>query len=137
MKISEVARRAGVTAHALRHYERLGLIAAARRPSGYRDYDETVVREVAFITAGRRLGFSLRALGEALPAYRDGRLTPSQGIESLNELIAEVDRQIAALQVRRATLVGHVARLQDKARAKKPTRRGAAWPSFRTPKEPR
>jgi len=114
MMISEAARRSGVSAHALRHYEQLGLIRAARRASGYREYDERVVRDVAFIVAGRRLGFSLKQLREALPAFRAGRLTPAQGIESLSERIAALDRQLAALQAQRSLLLGHLQRMKQR-----------------------
>jgi DNA-binding transcriptional MerR regulator len=112
MRISELARRTGVSPHALRHYERQGLLRPARRPSGYRDYAESAVREVMFIASGRRLGYSIKALREALPAWRAGRLTPQLGIESLRERIAELDRQIAAQQALRAELLHHLARME-------------------------
>ena len=114
MMISEAARRSGVSAHALRHYERLGLICARRRASGYREYGEQVVRDVAFIVAGRKLGFSLKDLREALPAFRVGRLTPAQGISALNERIAALDRQLADLRAQRRVLLGHLQRLQQR-----------------------
>ncbi len=112
MRISELAARTGVSPHALRHYERLGLLAPERRPSGYREYADSAVRDVRFIVEGRRLGFSLKALAEALPAYRAGRLTPQFGIEALAGRIAALDRQIAAQQALRAELLRHLKRLQ-------------------------
>ena len=120
MRISELALRTGVTPNALRHYERQGLIRPARRPSGYREYTEAAVRDVMFIVSGRRLGYPLKDLRDALPAYRAGRLTPEQGIESLRERIAELDREIAARQALRAELLGHVKRLQQAPRKDHP-----------------
>ena len=114
MKISELATRAGVGVHALRHYERLGLLRVARRPNGYRDYDERVMRDVVFIVHGRRMGFTLKQLGEDLPAYRSGRLTIEHGLEALHARIAELDRQIAAHQRQRLELLGHVERLKER-----------------------
>ena len=78
MRISELARRAGVTVHALRHYERLGLLLPARSASGYRDYPESMRREVVFIAMARRIGFSLPAIAELLSAYRAGRQPSSR-----------------------------------------------------------
>lgn len=112
MRISELSLRTGVSAHALRHYDRLGLIAPARRPGGYRDYDERAARDVAFVAAGRRLGFSLKTLAEALPAFRAGRLTPELGIDALRQRIAEIDREIAEAQALRGRLLGHLRRLE-------------------------
>ena len=50
---------ASVSVHALRHYERLGLIHPDRRANGYRDYPARMRREVVFIAMSRQLGFSL------------------------------------------------------------------------------
>src|SRR6516225_120816 len=98
MRISELAGRTGVTVHALRHYERMGLLVPARTASGYRDYPETMRREVVFIAMSRRIGFSLPAIAELLPAYRAGRLGIDTMIEALKERTDAIDRQIAELQ---------------------------------------
>ena len=39
MQISEFAARCGVTVHALRHYEALGLLKPGRSAGGYRTYE--------------------------------------------------------------------------------------------------
>jgi len=145
MKISELATRTGVGVHALRHYERLGLLSVGRRPNGYREYDERVVRDVVFIMHGRRMGFTLKQLGEDLPAYRNGRLTIEHGLEVLAERIAELDRQIAAHQQQRQELLGHVERLKQRQRlagrrraeADAPAAGSVIWPSARRAKESR
>src|SRR6516164_5103185 len=50
MTIGEVARRAGVAVDTVRFYEHQGLLEQpARRPSGYREYDEGVVARLRFI----------------------------------------------------------------------------------------
>ena len=97
MRISELAQRAGVTVHALRHYERLGLLLPARTASGYRDYPESMRREVVFIAMARRIGFSLPAIGELLPAYRAGHLSITRMTDALEERVAALDAQIAEL----------------------------------------
>jgi MerR family transcriptional regulator, copper efflux regulator len=142
MKISELARRTGVSAHALRHYERQGLLKARRLPSGYRDYDERVVREVIFIVMARRVGLPLKRIADSLPAYRAGRLTFTQMIDALNERIAEVDAAIATQQQQRRLLVDHVQWLADQqaqARRSRAERSGGTppWPQVRTRKETR
>jgi MerR family transcriptional regulator, copper efflux regulator len=145
MRISELATRTGVGVHALRHYERVGLLRVARRPNGYRDYDERVVRDVVFIVHGRRMGFTLKQLGEDLPAYRAGRLTIEHGLDALHARIAELDRQIAAHQKQRLELLGHVERLKQRQQREEQRRiapqatsaGGVIWPSPRRTKERR
>jgi DNA-binding transcriptional MerR regulator len=44
MKISELAKRTGVSTHALRHYERLGLLELVRHANGYSDYTKAMRR---------------------------------------------------------------------------------------------
>jgi DNA-binding transcriptional MerR regulator len=95
MQISELASLSGVSVHAIRHYESLGLIAASRRPSGYREFDDSVIRELRFIAMSRQCGFSLAQIAEVLPAYRCKSLTASQIVCRLEERIAEIDAEIA------------------------------------------
>lgn len=116
MKVSELARRTGVSAYRLRRYEELGLIRAERNPSGYREFAERTVREVTFIAMGRDLGFSLRDLSETLPRYRAGTLTFDQVIELMRERITAVDAQIAVQRALRMKLVSHIAWLEKRKR---------------------
>jgi MerR family copper efflux transcriptional regulator len=113
MRISELAQRTGVTAHALRHYEDVGLLRPARTPSGYRDYPESARREVIFIAMSRELGFSLKDIGERLPAYRAGRLGFDEVIDSMRERIAQIDAQLAQLKAQRRKAAEHIVWLQE------------------------
>lgn len=108
MHISELATRAGVSVHAIRHWERLGLITARRSPSGYREFDDSVIRELRFITMSRQCGFTLQQIAEALPAYRSKVLTAARMIAMLQERIVEIDAEIAKQQALRRHLVSHI-----------------------------
>ena len=59
LTIGELARRAGVTASALRYYEELGLLPAPARISGQRRYPESAARLVAAILLYSDAGFTL------------------------------------------------------------------------------
>lgn len=138
MRISELAARSGASSHALRHYEKLGLITAGRSAGGYREFGESVVREVVFIVMGRRIGFSLKEIAHWLPAYRGGRLTAEQMIDALQERIDQIDAQIAQQRAQRGQLVEHIAwfrKRAQKARAALESPPATAWPSTR--KKPR
>lgn len=129
MRISELARRTGVTAHALRHYERVGLLVPARTPGGYRDYPEAMRREVVFIAMSRRIGFSLAEIAERLPAYRSGRLRIDDMIAALHERVRALDAEIAQRQALRAQVREHIQWLRaQKRRAAAPPAR-APWPA--------
>ena len=44
MKIGELAKRSGLSAHTIRYYERIGLLPYADRDrSGQRDYDASIL----------------------------------------------------------------------------------------------
>ena len=114
MQISELAKRTDVSAHALRHYEKIGLILPARSNSGYRDYTEALRREVVFIAMSRQIGFSLKAIAAQLPAYRSGRLTVDQMVGAMRTRVADIDAQITGLRTLRRTR-GVAYRMDEKA----------------------
>ncbi|MFE3186394.1 MerR family transcriptional regulator [Streptomyces violascens] len=91
MLIGEVARRSGVSARMLRHYESLGLVRpSGRTGSGYREYSEQDIRRIFHIESLRSLGLSLREIGRALD---DPHFTPSALVD---DLIGRTRERIAA-----------------------------------------
>ena len=66
-RIGELAAASGLSVRALRHYDELGLLKPAERSdSGYRLYSAAEVERLYRITALRRLGLGLEAIGAAL-----------------------------------------------------------------------
>ena len=64
MQIGAAARASGLSTKTVRYYADIGLVApAGRGTNGYRDYDESDVRQLAFVRRARNFGFSLVALG--------------------------------------------------------------------------
>ena len=106
MNIGTASRRSGVPAKTIRYYESIGLIRAAdRRGNNYRDYSETDVQTLRFISRARGLGFSVKEVGGLLTLWHDKRRA-SQDVKKLAmEHIDEIDRKIAELQGMRRTLV--------------------------------
>ena len=66
LTISQVARRSGVAASALRFYEDRGLIVSERAGSGHRRYHRSVLRRIAFIVFAQKIGWTLDEIGEEL-----------------------------------------------------------------------
>ncbi|MFF9690045.1 HEAT repeat domain-containing protein [Streptomyces sp. NPDC014623] len=81
MLIGEVARRAGVSARMLRHYESLDLVRpTGRTAAGYRRYTAEDIRRIFHIESLRSLGLSLRDVGRALD---EPGFTPSELVDDL------------------------------------------------------
>lgn len=62
LAIAEVAERTGIGAHALRYYERVGLLDVPRDAAGRRRYGQVEVGRVVFISYLRATGMSIRDL---------------------------------------------------------------------------
>ena len=91
MLIGDVARRSGVSARMLRHYESLGLVRpTGRTVGGYREYSDDDIRRIFHIESLRTLGLSLREVGRALD---DPGFTPS---DLVTDLIRQTADRIAA-----------------------------------------
>ncbi|MGW4501411.1 MerR family transcriptional regulator [Micromonospora sp. NPDC004336] len=91
MLIGEVARRSGVSARMLRHYDSLGLVRpTGRTGAGYREYSGEDIQRIFHIESLRSLGLSLREVGRALD---DPGFTPS---ELVADLIRRTRERIAA-----------------------------------------
>nr|WP_314636983.1 MerR family transcriptional regulator [uncultured Janthinobacterium sp.] len=62
MYIGEIARLAGTSPKALRHYEALGLLGDVRRAGAYRVYTQQDLAQVKLIRQAQALGFRLAEL---------------------------------------------------------------------------
>lgn len=99
LTISDVARRSGVAASALRFYESLGLIASERTGGNQRRYQRAVLRRVAVIRVARELGFSLEEVGAVLATLPHDHTLAGDDWEALaGRWRAELDARIAGLQ---------------------------------------
>jgi DNA-binding transcriptional MerR regulator len=98
LTIGELARRAGVTASALRYYEELGLLPPPARVSGQRRYPESAARDVGTILLHSDAGFTL-AEQKALLASRQS--ASGEWSRLAQRKLAELDEQIARAQAAR------------------------------------
>ncbi|MEV8514181.1 MerR family transcriptional regulator [Dactylosporangium sp. NPDC051484] len=91
MLIGDVARRSGVSARMLRHYDSLGLVRpTGRTVAGYREYSSEDIRRIFHIESLRSLGLSLLEVRRAL---EDPGFTPA---ELVDDLIRQTRQRIAA-----------------------------------------
>jgi DNA-binding transcriptional MerR regulator len=108
MRIGEAAAQAGVSVQTLRYYERRGLISKpARRPSGYREYPQDVVRLIRLIKWAQNIGFTLDEIKEMIGLIENqvrGGAVRSRAAAK----IKDVDEKIRQLQTMRNALKARV-----------------------------
>ena len=105
MNIGQASRDSGVSQRMIRHYEAIGLIPkAARRDSGYRDYDDRDVHTLRFIRRARDLGFPIEEIRQLLGLWQD-RTRASADVKSLAlARAAELKRKARELDEMRKSL---------------------------------
>jgi DNA-binding transcriptional MerR regulator len=93
VSIAQVALRTGLSAHTLRYYERIGLIAAVpRAPGGQRRYAAADMGWLAFLLRLRETGMSIQGM-QAFARLR------SQGDASVGERREMLEAHLAALKL--------------------------------------
>ena len=105
MNIGQASKKSGVSQRMIRHYEGIGLIPkAARRDSGYRDYDDRDVHTLRFIRRARDLGFPIEEIGRLLALWQD-RDRASADVKALAlSRAAELKRKVRELDAMRKSL---------------------------------
>ena len=107
MKVSELARRAGVAPSAVRFYEEMGVLPpAARRDNGYREYADEALTRLRLVVALRRLGLA------PVDAGRLAALCMEHGEVAL-DLMPLIASQRASIERQRADLDRVDAQLTD------------------------
>ena len=92
--ISQVAKKSGLAASAIRYYEEKGLIRSIGRNGLKRVFDAYVFEQLNFIALGQRAGFSL----EEIQSMLTGKGQYQVNREKLLEKASEIDRQVKQLK---------------------------------------
>ena len=109
MRIGELSKRSGFSRDTIRYYERQGLLPATRRyaESKYKDYGPSAFERLLQVKRLKHIGFSLREVR---------RLIDPQAKPACSGLPLELQKKLAAIDARMATLASHKAlllRMQD------------------------
>ena len=114
--IGKLARAAGVTPRAVRHYERLGLIKAPTRTEGnYRLFDGDSIARLRFIATCRYLGFSIPEVGDLIGIMEDPAHTCAQVVDLTRQHLELIDAKIKDLVEMRRGLARNLACCTGKA----------------------
>jgi DNA-binding transcriptional MerR regulator len=99
MKIGDLAKRSGLSAHTIRYYERIGLLPYADRDqSRQRDYDASILVWIEFLGRLRTTGMPIRDMLRYAVLREDGVGTEAERREILEQHRARVRGQVAELQ---------------------------------------
>lgn len=110
LTVSEVATRAGISADAVRFYEREQLLPPPdRSPAGYRLYAPDAVDRVRFIKCAQKMGLKLRQVRELLEVCDRGMCDCGHAASIVAKRLADVDAEIQELREMKRALT----RLRD------------------------
>jgi len=117
LSIGELARRTGVSVRSIRHYDEHGLLASVRADNGYRRFPtaaETQVRQIQRLIG---TGFSLAEIQGFPDCMRmiEGAAMCPETTPAQRKRLAEIERQIADLERRRARLLATLSEAQPPA----------------------
>ena len=82
--IGELAKRAGVSASALRFYEQAGLLTSSRSAAGRRQFPRDALRRLGFIRVAQSVGLSLDEISSALASLPQQRTPTKQDWQRLS-----------------------------------------------------
>ena len=99
MKIGELAKRSGLSAHTIRYYERIGLLPVPDRDAGgWRDYSPSILVWIAFLIRLKTTGMPIRDMVRYAELREAGVKTAPDRRTILEDHRDAVRTQIAALQ---------------------------------------
>lgn len=97
--IQEIAKLAGTTSRALRHYDDIGLLEPSRiGANGYRYYDRAALVRLQRVLLLRELGLGLPAIAEVLDGQRDESRALAGHLAWLRQEQGRLARQVASVE---------------------------------------
>jgi DNA-binding transcriptional MerR regulator len=99
MKIGQLAKRSGLSAHTIRYYERIGLLPYAdRNASGHRDYDASILVWIEFLDRLKTTGMPIRDMLRYAALREHGGGTEAERRDILERHRDRVRAHVAELQ---------------------------------------
>ncbi len=99
MKIGELAKRSGLSAHTIRYYERIGLLPYADRDqSSRRDYDASILTWIAFLGRLKTTGMTIREMLRYAALRESGVVTEAERRDMLEQHRERVRARVSDLQ---------------------------------------
>lgn len=106
--ISEAAALLGLSMHALRYYERAGLLDPVARVAGRRRYAEADLAWIRFIQRLRATGMPMRQIDRYAQLRREGESSVDARMALLQEHLRQLQLRQNELAAHRAALAGKI-----------------------------
>lgn len=121
MKIGELAKRSGFSAHTIRYYERIGLLPYAdRNQSSQRDYDASILVWIEFLGRLKSTGMPIREMLRYAALRERGTGTGPERREILEQHrdrvrahLADLEACLLVLDTKIAGYAGQEQRIMD------------------------
>jgi DNA-binding transcriptional MerR regulator len=110
-RISQLAEQTGFSPSALRYYEQVGLLTAARTAGGYRSYGDAELQRLRFISRAKQLGLALDSIRELLAVWDGGPCTLVKA--RLDELLTARSTDVATRISELTAFSADLARARD------------------------
>lgn len=104
MNIGEAAAASGLPAKTIRYYEDIGLVRPLRGGNGYREFRESDMHKLAFLSRARALGFSVDDCRTLLALWEDSSRASADVRKVAVKHLQKIEQKIRDLDAMRATL---------------------------------
>ena len=104
MNIGQASTNCGLPAKTIRYYEDIGLILPDRTDNGYRDFSDTHMHKLAFLSRARGLGFTIEDCRTLLSLYEDTDRASADVKEMAREHLDKMAHKVEELKAMQATL---------------------------------
>ena len=99
LNIREMSDQTGISAHALRYYEKIGLLQdVPRSNSGYREYSERHLQWITFVKRLRATGMPIREIQKYFELMQRGDETVLERLELLENHEQAICTQLGELE---------------------------------------
>ena len=105
LSIGDVAQKMGIATSTIRYYEEIGLLPVAKRVSGKRRYDESILQKIGLILLAKQAGLSIEEIQILLhdfphdtpPSLRWQKLATAKIVE-LNQRMIQIQHMKSLLE---------------------------------------
>lgn len=98
LSTQQAAAQLEVSVHAIRYYERLGLVRVSRNSRGHRVYDDAAIRRLTFVIRMRASGMGMAQLRRYIDLVEQGPATRSERLAVMLRHREMIRRQVEELQ---------------------------------------
>ena len=102
MLINELSKKAGISIHTIRFYEKSGLIEGKRdesvRSNNYFHYDAVTVDKLEFISDAKSVGFTIKEIGQIIDAWYNRKYTKKQKLDILGDKLSSLEQKMKEIK---------------------------------------